>query len=98
MEVGVKCTQRDLATVQRILPTVLREFEAVMKRDRQLTDVPVPTVIVNEDARFMLSEEQHIGGVILMADRGQIMCDNTLMTRLAISTEICTPEIRSTLF
>ena len=98
MEVGIRCTKQDLATIQRIMPTVLSEFEQVMKRDRELSEVPLPSVIINEDDRFMLSADQYIGGVILMADRGQIMCDNTLVARLGISTEICTPQIRATLF
>jgi V-type H+-transporting ATPase subunit E len=116
LEVGIKCRQEDVATIQSIIPSVLEKYqtqkrtlyqeerknrgeeERTLSESQWLDILPNPTIIVNEDPRFMLSTEQHIGGIMVMADRGLIMCDNTLKTRLELAMEQGMPYMRSVLF
>jgi V-type H+-transporting ATPase subunit E len=104
MENGVTLQVRkeDLALVRKELPVAISLFQDTMKKSTGV----VPSVNVAIDETNFLPPAPKagyegaacVGGVVLSARNGQIVCRNTLDHRLTIAFEQLKPAIRGTLF
>ena len=101
-EVTLQCRQEDLKIVEAELPTALKMFREQLIKSTGIT----PTCNVTIDSKNFLPSGPKAGqqgascagGVILSARGGQIVCRNTLDSRLDIAFEHSKPQIRGTLF
>jgi len=81
------------------------EYKALMKSEvKFFNDKDVPCNLIIETIKF-LSEyddtegaESCMGGIVLHARKGRIVCSNTLDERLQLVVQEAIPEIRSMLF
>jgi V-type H+-transporting ATPase subunit E len=94
-EVTVFCRGEDVATLEKILPAVVKEYVDIMKRESNVTLKPKLTL--NTDRSKDLTENTY-GGVLLTALNGKIVCDNTMASRLHLVYEELLPSIRAILF
>lgn len=95
MEVKVYCRKEDKATVKSVLDAAVEEYVEIMERESGIK--LSPNVIMNEDESKDLPEES-FGGVTLTAVHGQIVCVNTMASRLELVYEELLPSIRAILF
>lgn len=93
--VVVYCKGSDVATVKKILPAAVAEYVEIMKRESTVT--LKPDVTLNTDRSKDLGDNTY-GGVLLTALNGQIVCDNTMASRLNLVYEELLPSIRAILF
>ncbi len=93
----VYCTNRDLATLKKVLPDAITEYKAIMQTAAKVTISP--SVKVNEDRSKDLNPELcGGGGVIITAQEGRIVCDNSLGGRVGIVWEELLPSLREIMF
>ncbi|OLY80411.1 V-type proton ATPase subunit E [Smittium mucronatum] len=85
--VSIRMTERDLPLVKRIIEETCSEYTSLFKKK-------VTATVLETD--FLPLECG--GGVIVSAMGGRIAVDNTLRTRLDISSKDLMPQIRVTLF
>mmetsp|Transcript_19185 Transcript_19185/g.40301 ORF Transcript_19185/g.40301 Transcript_19185/m.40301 type:complete len:222 (+) Transcript_19185:110-775(+) len=95
MEVVVYCRKEDVATVKKIVPAAVKEYVEIMEKESGVK--LQPNVTVNEDRSKDLPESSN-GGVKLTALNGRLVCDNTMLSRLALVNEELMPSIRAILF
>jgi len=101
-EVILQCRKEDLSIVESQLPKSLNMFQDAMRSSTGIT----PTCAVTIDKENFLPAGPSkgsqgatcAGGVILSSRQGQIVCRNTLDSRLDIAFTQLTPRIRGTLF
>lgn len=101
-EVTLQCRQEDLKIVEGELPAALKMFREQLVKSTGIQ----PTCNVNIDTTNFLPAGPKpgqqgascAGGVILSSRGGQILCRNTLDSRLDIAFEHSKPQIRGTLF
>mmetsp|Transcript_11440 Transcript_11440/g.23410 ORF Transcript_11440/g.23410 Transcript_11440/m.23410 type:complete len:222 (+) Transcript_11440:177-842(+) len=95
MEVVVYCRKEDVATVKKVVPAGVKEYVEIMEKESGVK--LQPNVTVNEDRSKDLPESSN-GGVKLTALNGRLVCDNTMLSRLALVNEELMPSIRAILF
>jgi V-type H+-transporting ATPase subunit E len=104
MENGVTLQVRkeDLALVKKELPVAIQLFQDTMKKSTGVQ--PSINVAINETEFLPPAPKKDVegascvGGIILSARNGQILCRNTLDHRLTIAFEQLKPGIRGSLF
>jgi len=94
-EVTVFCRTEDTKVLQKILPDAVREYIDIMKRESGI--LLKPKVSLNTDKSKDLSDKTY-GGVLLTALNGNIVCDNTMASRLTLVYDDLLPAIRAILF
>ena len=104
-EVHIRCRQADIKFVTEVYHQAGDEYKALMKREVQLfKDRDVPLKLVLETTKFLPEYEETegapscMGGIMLHARKGRIVCANTLDERLGLVYQEAIPEIRATLF
>ena len=94
-EVIVYCRKEDLNVVTKVLPAAVEEYVQIMTRESTVKLSPIVTL--NPVRENDLAESTY-GGVMLTADSGKIVCDNTMASRLGLVYEELLPSIRAILF
>lgn len=104
-EVHVRCRKSDLQLVQSVADQAASEYKALMKKEVMLfKDRDVPLKLTVESTKFLPEYDENegaescMGGVMLHAKKGRIVCSNTLDERLSLVYQEAIPEIRKTLF
>jgi V-type H+-transporting ATPase subunit E len=104
-EVHIKCRKSDVSLVQEVYEQAGEEYKQLMKREVKLfKDRDVPLKIVIEQTRFLPEyddtegAESCMGGILLHARKGRIVCSNTIDERLQLVYQEAIPEIRTLLF
>eukprot|EP00499_Haloplacidia_sp_CaronLabIsolate_P014326 CAMPEP_0196782644 /NCGR_PEP_ID=MMETSP1104-20130614/11768_1 /TAXON_ID=33652 /ORGANISM="Cafeteria sp., Strain Caron Lab Isolate" /LENGTH=238 /DNA_ID=CAMNT_0042152887 /DNA_START=34 /DNA_END=750 /DNA_ORIENTATION=+ len=101
----IQCRASDVALCKEVVGDATEEFKRLMKEEagKDMSDI---AVIVNEKEKKHLPPAPsagHVGpacsgGVLLVAHKGRILCDNTLDTRLQLCFEQMKPALRNMLF
>ena len=105
-EVHVRCRKSDLKLVQSVIAQAENEYKALMKKEvKYFKDREVPLKLILDDNKFLAEYEANnvkgdscLGGLLLHAKKGRIVCSNTLDDRLQLVYQEAIPEIRSILF
>jgi vacuolar-type H+-ATPase subunit E/Vma4 len=89
-ELTIKCRKSDLEIVKSVSHKAVEEYKALMKKEvKHFHNKEVPINLIIEDKRFLSeytpnSNDSCMGGVVLHARRGRIVCANTLDDRLQL--------------
>lgn len=94
--IAVRCRQEDKSLVEAVLHQAEQDYKVAKKKDCKLS----------LDSKHYLapatpsgaSQETCAGGVVLSAQDGRILVNNTLDMRLKYAFEVALPEIRQRLF
>lgn len=100
-KVVVRCRKEDASVVNSVLQKAADEYIKFVKESTGYTPLLQPLKLDTEflpPAYKNPSTEYCSGGVVLIAQRGRIVCNNTLDARLDIAFEQLTPQIRGMLF
>jgi len=89
------CRKDDVAVVSKVLPAAVEEYVQIMMRESTVKLTPVVTLNSVRDNDLA---ESTYGGVMVTADSGRIVCDNTMASRLGLVYEELLPSIRAILF
>jgi vacuolar-type H+-ATPase subunit E/Vma4 len=90
-EVNIRCRKSDVATVERILGEAAEDYKKLIKAEvKGFKNKEVPLNLILDQNKFLpefnekseLATESCMGGIILHARRGRIVCSNTLDERL----------------
>jgi len=99
-EVAIRCRAEDLSMVEAVMSAARDEYTqktglpVVLSIDKQNSLPSAPTKDLAE-----LSEKQYcFGGVVLGANQGRILCNNTLDQRLGLTFDATIPQMRAMLF
>jgi len=96
-EVSLRCRKEDEQAVKQVLPAAIEEFKE--KAGGKKAQVKIDTVHYLPPAPTHGSSTLSCcGGIVLSANEGRIMCDNTLDQRLALSFDANIPKIRKLIF
>jgi len=94
-EVNVRCRPQDTTLVESILDDAGREFTEHLKSETGFEF----QVKVKLDTHTQLKETQSkLGGVVLTAQYGTILCHNTIDARLDLAFQDSLPDLRRILF
>lgn len=94
-EVNVRCRPQDTTLVESILDDASREFTEHLKSETGFEFL----VKVKLDTHTQLKESQSkLGGVVLTAQYGTILCLNTVDARLDLAFQDSLPDLRRVLF
>lgn len=104
-EVHVRCRKSDLHLVNEIHEEAAEEYKKLMKREVKLfKDRDVPLKLIIENHKFLPEYDETdgvdscMGGIMLHARKGRIVCSNTIDDRLQLVYQEAIPEIRKMLF
>lgn len=104
-EVHLRCRKSDFQLVTDVADQASQEYKALMKREVALfKDRDVPLKLVVEKDRFLPEfddtegSDSCMGGILLHARKGRIVCANTIDERLQLVYQEAIPEIRALLF
>lgn len=95
LQVEVLCRAEDRDVVTEILPEAVAEYVEIMEKESGVR--LEPRVALAEEGGKDLPETSY-GGVILTANGGKIVCDNTMAARLNLVYEELLPSLRAILF
>jgi V-type H+-transporting ATPase subunit E len=94
--VSLRCRKEDEAAVKRVLPAAIEGYK---KKTTKTATVTIDTAHYLPSAPGKSDTPLSCcGGVVLSAQEGKIMCDNTLDQRLALAFDANIPKIRQLLF
>ena len=104
-EVHIRCRKVDLAYVQAVLDQAADEYKKLLKKEVKLfKDRDVPLKLILDSDKYLPEYDDNegaescLGGLVLHAKKGRIVCSNTLDDRLQLVYQEAIPEIRKTLF
>jgi len=104
-EVHIRCRKSDLSLVMEVYEKSAEEYKALMKKEVKLfKERDVPCKLIVENTKFLPEFDETdganscMGGIMLHARKGRIVCSNTLDDRLQLVYQEAIPEIRSMLF
>jgi len=104
-EVHIRCRKSDLELVKSVSAQATEEYKQMLKKEVKLfKDKDVPLKLVIEDHKFLHEYEETegaescMGGIMLHARKGRIVCSNTIDERLQLVYQEAIPEIRTLLF
>lgn len=90
-EVHLRCRKSDLALTKSVLEAASDEYKKLMKKEVALfKDRDVPLKLVLDEKKFLAEydetegAESCMGGILLHARKGRIVCSNTLDERLQL--------------
>lgn len=87
-ELTIKCRKSDLEIVKSVSNKAVEEYKALMKREvLHFKNREVPINLIIEEKRFLPeysanSTDSCMGGIVIHARKGRIVCANTLDDRL----------------
>ena len=101
----IRSRKEDEAVIKSVIDEAVKEYKELMQREVKFfqgKDVPC-NVIFDNSAYLPTYNEQEgaescMGGVLLHAKKGRIVCSNLLDERLSLCYQEAIPDIRSTLF
>jgi V-type H+-transporting ATPase subunit E len=94
-EVSIRCRPQDTTLVESILEDAAREFSEHIRKETNF-DFQVKLKL---DTYSQLKESQSkLGGIILTAQYGTILCHNTIDARLDLAFQDSLPDLRRILF
>jgi len=94
--VAVRCRQEDKSLVEAVLQQAERDYTTSKKKRCKLT-LDTKNFLA-PGTTSSASQETCAGGVVLSAQDGRILVNNTLDMRLKYAFEVALPEIRERLF
>jgi len=104
-EVGVRCRKSDEQVVQSVIDEAVDEYKAMMQKEvKFFQGKQIPCRVFIDTARYLPEysdqegQDSCMGGIVLHAKKGRIVCSNTLDDRLDLCYGEAIPEIRTTLF
>jgi len=104
-DVHIRCRKSDLHVVEQVMKQSGEEYKILLKKEVVFfADKEVPLKMVLDKDRFLPEFDDNegvewcMGGVVLHAKKGRIVCSNTLDDRLQLVYQEAIPEIRKTLF
>ena len=106
-EVNIRCRKSDAAIVERVLEEAAGEYQKLLKAEvKAYKNKDVPINLILDHKRYLpefneasdLPTESCMGGILMHARRGRIVCSNTLDERLQLVYGEAIPEIREKLF
>ena len=104
-DVHVRCRKSDLKITEEVVHSAGEEYKKLMKREVEFfKDKEIPLKIHLDKDRFLPEYDENegaescLGGVVLHARKGRIVCSNTLDERLQLVYLEAIPEIRRSLF
>jgi vacuolar-type H+-ATPase subunit E/Vma4 len=90
-EVHIRCRKSDLALINEVFQKAGEEYKALMKKEVKLfKDRDVPLKLIVDSDRFLPEYTESegadscMGGVLLHARKGRIVCANTIDERLQL--------------
>jgi len=103
--VNVRCRKSDHALVKEVINKAKDEYKALMKKEvKHFANREVPIEIHLDEGRYLPEFDEKdgadscLGGVVMHAKKGRIVCSNTLDSRLQLVYQEAIPQIRSNLF
>ena len=104
-EVYIRCKKEDEGVVQSVVDDAVNEYKALLKKEVKLfKDRDVPCKVAMDSTRNLPTYNEQegadscMGGLILHAKNGRIVCSNTLDDRLQLCYQEAIPDIRTILF
>lgn len=106
-EVHIRCRKSDVAVVKGVLTAAADEYKKLMKEQVKSLKNKEPTLNLILDEKRFLPEfnaksesitDSCMGGILMHAKQGRIVCSNTLDERLALIQQEAIPQIREQLF
>ena len=106
-EVNIRCRKSDAPAVEKILNQAAQEYKQLMKDEvKGFKNKEVPLNLILDSNKYLpefnekgeTATESCMGGILLHARRGRIVCSNTLDERLQLVYAEAIPEIREKLF
>ena len=106
-EVHIRCRRSDHALVEKVLTQAVDEYKALMKREvPRLKDKEIPLTLILDSKKFLpeFNEKSEnpldscMGGILMHARMGRIVCTNTLDERLQLVNQEAIPLLREQLF
>ena len=106
-EVNIRCRKSDVAVVERVMAEAAEDYKQIMKAEvKAYQNKEVVINLVLDSNRYLpefneasdLPTESCMGGILMHARRGRIVCSNTLDERLKLVYGEAIPEIREKLF
>ena len=92
----VLCRQADVGLCQSQAASAIQTYKDIIAKETG--EKLNPKVTVNTDAKKMLQDHSCMGGIVLTACHGRIVCDNTLDARIQLTYSELLPEIRNELW
>ena len=106
-EVNIRCRKSDVAVVERVMDEAAEDYKNLMKAEvNAYKNKEVTLKLILDSNRFLpefredsdIPTESCMGGILMHARRGRIVCSNTLDERLQLVYGEAIPEIREKLF
>jgi len=106
-EVNIRCRESDFKMVESVLQEAAEEYKRMMKDEvKAFAKKDVPLILVLDSNKFLPEYQENLeakggsclGGILLHARRGRIVCTNTLDERLQLVYQEAIPDIREGLF
>jgi len=94
-DIQVRVRKDDIPIVEPIIAECAQIFKDVIKKE---TSVDFPINLVLDKTNVLNDQLVKIGGVVLAAHKGKILCTNTIDTRLDLCFQDSIPDIRRILF
>jgi V-type H+-transporting ATPase subunit E len=94
-DIQIRARKDDIGLVEPILDDCAKLFKEVIKKE---TGVDFPVNLTLDKNNLLNENLVKIGGVVLAAHRGKILCTNTIDTRLDLCFQDSIPDIREKLF
>ncbi len=106
-EVNIRCRKSDHDIVKRILDDAAAEYKRLIKSEvKAYKDKDIQLNLILDEGKYLPEFNENsesttdscMGGIIMHAKRGRIVCSNTLDERLQLVYGEAIPEIREQLF
>jgi V-type H+-transporting ATPase subunit E len=106
-EVHIRCRRSDLKVVQGAIVSAIDEYQQLMKAEvKSLRGKTIPINIIVDEVKFLPEFNERsdnptdscLGGIVMHARKGRIVCSNTLDERLTLIQQEAIPQIRNQLF
>lgn len=106
-EVHVRCRKSDYPIVEKIIAQATEEYKTLMKAEvKSLKNKDFPLTLILDSKKFLPEFKEAsqnpadscMGGIMMHARLGRIVCTNTLDERLQLVYQEAIPQIREHLF
>lgn len=104
-EVYIRCKKEDEDIVKSVIDSAVTEYKTLMKKEvKFFKDKEVPCKVQIDASKYLpLYNEQEgtescMGGIVMHAKKGRIVCSNTLDDRLQLCYQEAIPDVRRILF
>jgi len=106
-EVNIRCRRSDAAIVERVIAEAADEYQKLLKAEvKAYRNKDVQINIILDHGKYLpefnkdsdQATDSCMGGILMHARRGRIVCSNTLDERLQLVYGEAIPEIREKLF